>query len=145
MNASWWVGAAYVALQGVLTVAVMTAVIAHRVRPWLALSTTPVLGIGLALGIVVGYNVNGWIFLPAAIAVFGATAYGSRGSRWAALGLSVVAALVLFIAIVGGTGIYYGVGLGYVLGQGLWLIAALVIVMLPWVLGELVRDRQHAA
>lgn len=140
MNASWWVGAAYVALQGVLTVAVMTAVIAHRVRPWLALSTTPVLGIGLALGIVVGYNVNGWIFLPAAIAVFGATAYGSRGSRWAALGLSVVAALVLFIAIVGGTGIYYGVGLGYVLGQGLWLIAALVIVMLPWVLGELVRS-----
>lgn len=140
LNASWWVGAAYVALQGVLTVAVITAVIAHRVRPWLALATTPVLGIGLALGIAVGYTINGWIFLPAAIAIFGATAYGSRSTRWAALGLSIVAALVLFIAIVGGTGIYYGVGLGYVLGQGLWLIASLVIVMLPWVLGELVRS-----
>ncbi|MDO9591421.1 MAG: histidine kinase, partial [Microcella sp.] len=57
-----------------------------------------------------------------------------------ALTVSVFAALALFVSFVVGSGVFYGVGLGYVLGQGITMLLTIALALLPWVLGELVRS-----
>lgn len=140
LNAQWWGGWTSTLLNVGFAACVGVAVALHRTRPALALSTLPVFVAGLLIAVTGVWAFNGWAISAAAVAVFGAAAYGTTTVRWLALAISIVAAVALFFTIVGGSGTYYGVRLDYLVGQALWLLASSVLALLPWVLGELVRS-----
>lgn len=140
LNQQWWGGLFNTATNIGVAAAAGIAVALHRRQPsWAMLALVPIGG-ALLLTVASGYPFSPLATLTAAVAVFGAAAYGTVGTRWVALSISIAAAVALFFTIIGGSGQYYGVDLAYVLGQGLWLVAATIIALLPWVLGELVRS-----
>jgi signal transduction histidine kinase len=141
LNQQWWGGIAQGLINGGIAVLLGLGVALHRVRPEIALSALVAGGLGTVASILVGgYPDNGFVFLAAAIVLFGASAYGSPTVRWIALTLSIFASATVLVANVASTGTFFGVDLGYLLRYGLVLVASAGLPMLPWVLGELVRS-----
>jgi len=141
LNQQWWGGIAQGLINGGVAVLLGLAVALHRVRPAIALTALVAGGLGTVAGFLVGgYPDNGFVFLAAAIVLFGASAYGTSSARWTALGLSLFVAAIMLVTVIISAGTYYGVGLGYVVQHGIALLFWTVVPMLPWVLGELVRS-----
>ncbi len=141
LNQQWWGGIALGLINGGVAVLLGLAVALHRARPAIALAALVAGGLGTVAGFLVGgYPDNGFVFLAAAIVLFGASAYGTSSARWTALGLSLFVAAIMLVTVIISAGTYYGVGLGYVVQHGIALLFWTVVPMLPWVLGELVRS-----
>ncbi|MFN4002736.1 histidine kinase [Microcella sp.] len=141
LNQQWWGGVVQGALNVILATSFGLAVITHRVRPGLAVIAIVTGGLAFVLTFLVGGGPNnGFAFLAAALVLFGTAAYGSPAIRLVGLALSVFAAATVLVTIVAFVGANYTAGVGYVLNQGLWLLASALIALLPWVLGELVRS-----
>jgi len=83
---------------------------------------------------------SGWAVAAAAIALFGAAAYGRQTTRWVALAFSIFAAVILFIATEGGSGLDFGGGIINIVNQWLSFLIWPALAMVPWVFGELVRS-----
>jgi len=113
----------------------------HRMRPgWAVSALSASLFLGLVATLLAGPPINGFVYPGAAIIVFGSSAYGSAVARWVGLALSAAGPAAVLVSIVINASTYYGVGLRYVLSEGLGLVATTGIALLPWVLGELVRS-----
>ncbi|UYN84080.1 MAG: sensor histidine kinase [Microcella sp.] len=125
------------------TVAVLLGlgVALHRVRPELALASLVASGsIGVFGTLFYGPPINGFVYVAAAIVMFGAAAHGSPGVRWIALAFSGLAALVIFVTGIASSGVFYGVDLGYVVRQATFVLMTSAFALVPWLLGELVRS-----
>lgn len=113
----------------------------HRKSPAVAVATLTVSAfLGLVATILAGPPINGFVYVAAALIVFGSSAYGSSTVRWIGLGLSSAVSAALLTSVIVSSGVYYGVTISYLVSQGLSVIVWTVVPMLPWVLGELVRS-----
>lgn len=135
-----WGGGGTNLVLAAISIGLGAAVATHRVRPAFA-----ALGIALALwsfllGVWFGIPFNGWHAVAAAIIVTGAVAYGSPSVRWIGAGATWLVSVSIFAFIVRDSGIYFGVGIGVIVGQWLSLLVWPLLALLPWVLGELVRS-----
>lgn len=141
LNQQWWGGVVLGTLNAILAAAFGVAVITHRVRPALAVIALVTGGLAFVLTFLVGAGPNnGFAFLAAALVLFGTAAYGLPPIRLVGLALSAFAAATVVVTIVAFVGANYTAGIGFVVNQGLWLLASALVALLPWVLGELVRS-----
>ena len=137
-----WRGGFFPAVLG-FTVAILLGggVALHRKTPGVAVATLTVGAfLGLVATILVGPPINGFVYVAAALIVFGSSAYGSSTIRWIGLGLSATISAALLASVIVSSGVYYGVTISYLVSQGLSVIVWTVVPLLPWVLGELVRS-----
>jgi len=142
LDQAWRGGFLAATLTYVIAAALGAGVALHRSRPEGAVIALAVSGfLGLFATVVTnGAPTNGFVYLASAIVLFGSSAYGSTVARWIGLALSAVAVFGLLVAFVTGSGMGYPVSWGFLVSQGIWLIVAGVTAMLPWLLGELVRN-----
>ncbi|MBX9719496.1 MAG: sensor histidine kinase [Microbacteriaceae bacterium] len=139
LNQQWGGGGTNLVL-ALASIGIGAAVAVHRVRPTLALVGLALAFWSFLLNLLFGITFNGFHAVAAAILAFGAVAYGSSVVRWIGAGATWLVAVSIFISIVRDSGIYFGVGIGFIVSQ--WLSFAIwpIIALLPWVLGELVRS-----
>ena len=113
----------------------------HRVRPEIALASLVAGGsTGVFATLFFGPPINGFVYVAAAIVMFGAAAYGSLGVRWVALAVSGLAALVVFVTGIASSGVFYGLDLADVARQATFVLMTSAFAFVPWLLGELVRS-----
>lgn len=113
LNQQWWGGFAHAVINGVIAVTFGAATALHRVRPGIAVAALTTGALAVVITFYFGAApINGFGYLAAAIVLFATSAYGSTATRWVGLAASVFAAIAIFV----------------------------IIAMLPWVLGELVRS-----
>lgn len=139
LNQQWGGGGTNLVL-ALASIGIGAAVAVHRVRPTLALVGLALAFWSFLLTLLFGITFNGFHAVAAAILVFGAVAYGSSVVRWIGAGATWLVAVSIFISIVRDSGIYFGVGIGFIVGQWLSFLIWPIIALLPWVLGELVRS-----
>lgn len=141
LNAQWSVGQVYAVVTTLSAFGLGAGVTLHRVRPSLALLGLPAAAASLLINYAI--TIPAFVLWGVAIIVFGASAYGSRSARLIALTLSVVTGAGVLMTIAVSSGTYYGVTIGYIVSQWLGFFVWPLLVLLPWLLGELVRSIRH--
>jgi len=141
LNQQWWGGAVHAGINLLVAGTVGVGVAVHRVKPALALIALASAAFFSLIAIaIIGAGVMPFTYLGAGIIVFGAAAYGSPLVRRIAFVASMAGIIIVFANVVLGAGSFYGWGVGYLLGQGVYFVILSMVVALPWVLGELVRS-----
>lgn len=141
LNQAWGGGFVPGVLSLMLALSLGVGVATHRTRPhWAVAALCVSVFVGLLGTALFSPPSSALVFVAAAVITFGSSAYGKATARWIGLALSVMAAVGLLLVFVIGAGLYVNVSLGYVLARMIELLIWPVIILMPWVLGELVRS-----
>ncbi|BAU32543.1 Histidine kinase [Microcella alkaliphila] len=140
LNQQWWGGASHTIGNALVAFALGAGVALHRIRPHYALAGLGFAVLGVLLAALSGASATPLTIVGAAVIVFGAAAYGTPLARNVALGISLVAAVSLVLAFALGSAFSGNTSIFYVASRIIELLIWPLLAMLPWVLGELVRN-----